>query len=197
MEKIRLDRPVLVEGKYDKIAVEAVADTTVIALGGFGIFSRKEKQLLIRRIAERTGVIVLTDPDSAGRVIRGFLSQILPPSCVIHLYIPAIAGKEKRKETASRAGLLGVEGMDAGKLREILSPFAVDADKACTDTKKTPVTKMDFFTWGLSGGNGSKEKRDRFARALSLPPEMSANSLLAAVNLLYSREECERAVGEI
>lgn len=195
MEKIRLDRPILVEGKYDKIAVEAVADTTVIALGGFGIFSQKEKQVLIRRIAEKNGVIVLTDPDGAGRVIRGFLSQILPRERVTHLYIPAIAGKEKRKDTASRAGLLGVEGMDADRLREILSPFATDCDRGALP--RMPVTKVDFFTWGLSGGDGSKEKRARFARALSLPPEMSANSLLAAVNLLYSREECERVASEM
>ena len=197
MEKLRLDRPVLVEGKYDKIAVEAVADTTVIALGGFSIFSRKEKQALIRRIAEQNGVIVLTDPDGAGRLIRGFLSQILPKEKLIHLYVPAIAGKERRKETASKAGLLGVEGIDAARLREILLPFAVDTVKGCLNTKKTPVTKVDFFLWGLSGGDNSREKRERLCRLLSFPTEMSANALLAAINLLYSREECEMLAREL
>lgn len=189
MEKLHIDRPILVEGKYDKITLSSITDAPIIPLQGFGIFSQKEKQAMLRRLAGKNGVIVLCDPDGAGRVIRGFLSSILPKDKITHLYVPAVQGKEKRKTHAGKAGLLGVEGMDTACLRRLLTPFS---SGAAEKNVKNPVTKTDFFLWGLSGGDNSKEKRAAFCRAADLPPEMSANALLEAVNLLYGKEECER-----
>ena len=190
MEKLRIRRPVIVEGKYDKITLSSVIDATILPVGGFSIFNQKEQQALIRRLAEKEGVIVLTDSDGSGRVIRGFLSSSLPKDRVTHLYIPAIPGKEKRKDHKGKAGLLGVEGMRAEMLYQLFLPFA-DTAPTPAAVGKTPVTKADFYDWGLYGSENASEKRKGFAVALSLPAEMSANALLAAVNLLYSKEECE------
>lgn len=186
MEKLRINMPILVEGKYDKIALSSLVDAHILTTDGFSLFRKSEKQALLRRLAEQNGILVLTDPDGAGRVIRGFLSGILPREKVTHLYIPAIEGKEKRKDRRSRAGLLGVEGIDAETLRKILAPYAADAEKRETGA---PITKADFYECGLSGVPNAEEKRVSLARRLSFPPDMSANALLTALNLLYTREE--------
>ncbi len=195
MKKPRLDRPILVEGKYDKATLLSLFDATVLTTGGFSLFRQKEKQALFRRLAEQNGILVLTDPDGAGRVIRGFLSGILPKEKLTHLYVPAVEGKEKRKEKRSRAGLLGVEGIPKEILLSLLSPYVVGAESA--PVEKTAVTKIDFYLWGLSGGENASHLRFALARALSLPPEMSANALLSAVNLISSREECEKILASL
>lgn len=156
-EKLKIDLPIAVEGKYDKIKLASIIDANIITTGGFGIFSSDEKKLLIRRIAEPRGIIVLTDSDGAGLVIRNYFRSILPPDKLIHLYIPQISGREKRKRQPSKAGILGVEGIDAGMLRRLLEPFAVggdrDVDEASANTdilnadfSRREVTKTDFYS---------------------------------------------------
>ena len=192
--KIKIDVPIIVEGKYDKITLSSIADANIIQTDGFAVFNKKEKLSLIRRLGERHGVILLTDSDGGGRQIRSYLLSALPKDKVINLYIPQVVGKEKRKKTASRAGFLGVEGTDAEVLRRLLTPYAVGGEKK---TSSDPVTKNDFYFDGLSGTDGSAERRKRLACALSLPEDMSANALLQAVNLLISREEYKRIISEL
>lgn len=194
-EKLKIDIPIAVEGKYDKIKLASIVDANIITTGGFGIFSSDEKKLLIRRLAEPRGIIVLTDSDGAGLVIRNYFRSILPPDKLIHLYIPQISGREKRKRQPSKAGILGVEGIDAGMLRKILEPFAVggdrDNDEASANTdilnadfSRREVTKVDFYSDRLSGAESSALRRAALCRLLGLPDNMSSNALLAAVNLL-------------
>lgn len=188
---ITLDRPVIVEGKYDKQKLSAVLNTTIITTNGFGIFNDREKRLLIRRLAEKNGIFVLTDADGAGFVIRNLLRGCVPKEKITHLYIPAVAGKERRKAAPSKEGLLGVEGIDADTLTRIFAPFAVDAEPTAPEIRNA-VTKVDFYAAGLSGGSGSAERRARLSQKLRLPPHMSANALLEAINLLYTKEAyCE------
>ena len=193
--KLRVDIPIAVEGKYDKIKLCSIIDANIVTTNGFGIFSSAEKTALIRRIAEPRGIIVLTDSDGAGLVIRNYFKSILPKDKLIHLYTPEIVGKERRKKAPSKAGFLGVEGMEAEMLRKLFEPFAVNSDNSYNKfTNKQQVTKADFFADGLSGGEGSVEKRNRLAAALGLPSGLSANALLAAVNMLCGRDEYSRIV---
>ena len=190
---ITLDRPVIVEGKYDKQKLSAVLDTTIITTNGFRIFNDREKRALIRRLAEKNGIFVLTDADGAGLVIRNLLRGCVPKEKITHLYIPAVAGKERRKSAPSKEGLLGVEGIDTETLTRIFAPFATDAQTR-GNVRKNAVTKADFYEAGLSGGEGSAQRRACLAEKLHLPPHMSANALLEAVNLLYTAEEFEAAL---
>lgn len=193
--KLRVDIPIAVEGKYDKIKLCSIIDANIVTTDGFGIFSSAEKTALIRRIAEPRGIIVLTDSDGAGLVIRNYFKSILPKDKLIHLYTPEIVGKERRKRAPSKAGFLGVEGMEAELLRKLFEPFAVNSDNSYNKfTNKQQVTKADFFADGLSGGEGSVEKRNRLAAVLRLPSGLSANALLAAVNMLCGRDEYSRIV---
>lgn len=185
---LHLDRPVIVEGKYDKIRLRQIAEGTILTTDGFGIFKAAEKTALIRRLAAAKGVLVLTDPDGAGRVIRNFLRGCLPAGQVTHIYIPARQGKEKRKKEVSREGLLGVEGMDTETLVRLLRPYTLEGDSG-EKQQGEPVTKTDFFEDGLSGGSDSAARRKKFAQSVDLPAQMSANALLEAVNLLYTREQ--------
>lgn len=185
MDKLIIDRPIIVEGKYDKIKLDSLLSAHIIPTDGFSLFKKTELAALLLRLAEARGVIVLTDPDGGGRQIRTRLAQMLPKEKVTHLYVPAVAGKEKRKARAGKAGLLGVEGIDADTLRTIFLPFACGTPaKACGG-----ITKKDFYLDGLSGKDGAKEKREALCRRLSLPPDMTANALLDALNLLYTQEE--------
>lgn len=191
-QKPRLDRPILVEGKYDKITLDSLFDATVLVTGGFAVFNNKEKQALLRRVASERGLLVLTDSDAGGKQIRSFLSCILPREKVTMLYIPKLEGKEKRKSTPSKGGLLGVEGMSREVLFKILSPYFADSEAA--SSPRQSITKLDLFRDGLSGADGAAERRAILARSLSLPDDMSANALLAALNLLVCYEEYRRAV---
>lgn len=188
-EKLKIDIPIAVEGKYDKIKIASIADAQIVVTDGFGVFASDEKAALIRRLAEPRGIIVLTDSDGAGLVIRNYFNSILKKEKIIHLYIPQVAGKERRKKMPSKAGTLGVEGIDADYLRGLLEPFAAGADpqKPCGGE----MTKADLYAAGLSGGAGAAEKRARLCRHLRLPDNMSANALLAAVNMLGEREQVE------
>ena len=184
--KLKIEKIVLVEGKYDKIKLDSILDATVIPCDGFGIFREKEKKALLRRLAKERGIIVLTDADGAGLVIRNHLKNVLSGNDIIHLYTPAVHGKEKRKAVPSKAGLLGVEGIEADTLRALFLPFAAGEEQT---KKKAALTKVDFYTDGLSGGENSAELRKAFCAEAGFPADISAGSLLEAVNLLYSEEE--------
>ncbi len=185
-EKIKISLPIIVEGRYDKAALSGFLSATVITTEGFSVFNNKEKQALLRRLCA-DGAIVLTDSDGGGRQIRSFLAGILPSGKLHHLYIPEIKGKERRKSKPSAAGTLGVEGMSREVLLRVLAPFVSGADGPPEDREM--LTTVDFFELGLTGGEFSLAKRDAVARLASLPCGMSAKALLAALNLLYCRDE--------
>ncbi len=184
-EKIKISLPVIVEGKYDKIKLSSIIDARIITTGGFGIFNSEEKKLLIKRLCEN-GVILLCDSDGAGKVIRSFIKSFLPPEKVINLYIPKIEGKEKRKREGSKEGTLGVEGIDADILRNLFKKY-----ESAAASVRTPITKRDFYIYGLSGGEKSAAKRDALALKYGLPSGMSANALLDALNIISSKEKFE------
>ena len=194
MEKLKLRYPLVVEGKYDKITLSNIVSSPILCTGGYSVFNSAELRALLRRLAEGSRLLVLTDSDGAGKQIRGYLSGILPKGSLLQVYIPKIAGKEKRKRTPGKSGLLGVEGMPAELLRELLMPYAEKADEA---PKGEAITKTDLYLDGLSGSEGSVALRARLARALALPEDMTANALLEAMNLLVTRDEYHRLVSEI
>lgn len=191
-EKLKIRQAVLVEGKYDRLRLLDLLDATVLTTDGFGIFKQAEKAAMLRRIARERGIIVLTDPDGGGKVIRAHLRSVLPKEGVIHLYIPARQGKEARKPHPSKEGFLGVEGIDAGTLRAIFAPFALDAPAL---PEFPPITKAELYAHGLSGAPDSAERRAALCRALGLPPNLSANALIEAICLLSLQEEYRRIVG--
>ena len=195
MEKKRLAMPVFVEGKYDKNMILQLFCGNVVTAEGFGIFNSKEKQALIKRLAEG-GLIVLTDSDGGGVQIRSFVSGIVEREKLYHLYIPKIPGRERRKRGAHTSGFLGVEGMEPDFLRDLLDPFTVEAGRvdSMRMSGEKMLTKVDFFKDGLSGAPNSSEKRARLARHFGLPPDMTANALLSALSIVATREEYERAL---
>ena len=193
--KLKIALPIIVEGRYDAIKLKSIADANIITTDGFGIFNAAEKRALLRRLAETGPVIVLTDPDGAGLLSRSQSSGILPPDRVIHLYVPEREGKEKRKKAPSKSGLVGVEGSDADLLRELLAPYADDASGS--GSERASVTKSDLYADGLSGADGSAEKRAALARELGLPSNMSANALVAAINMICTPGEYRVAVDKI
>lgn len=196
--KIKISLPIIVEGKYDKNTLLQTFDATVITLGGFGVFNSKEKQCLLRKISEN-GVILLTDSDGAGGVIRSFIKGIIPKEKIYNLYIPKVEGKEKRKTKASKEGLLGVEGMDREVLLKVFEPFIGKDGATPADECKTRemITKVDFYVDKLSGAENSSALRDRLAVHFGLPDGMSANALLEALNILTDKDGYKRAVEEI
>lgn len=188
MEKIKVQEVIVVEGKYDLNAIKQIVDGIVITTDGFGVFHNKEKLQLIRRMAETRGVVILTDSDGAGFLIRNYLKGSLAQDCVKHAYIPDVYGKERRKRSSSKEGKLGVEGMSADVLRDSLLRAGVNVDGSEMDFGM-PLTKADLYAMGLSGGSNSSEKRLKLIRALKLPERLSANALLDVLNSLYSRDE--------
>ena len=191
-DRLKINLPIIVEGRYDKSAICSIFDATVITTSGFSVFNSREKQCLIRKLAERGGVIVLTDSDAGGAQIRKFLSGILPSGKIYNLYIPQIRGKERRKSAPSRSGYLGVEGMSAEVLKELLTPFS-ERGEALSDKEKREVTKLDFYSDGFSGGENSADMRNKLAHSLGLPENMSAKALLEAINLLFDYERYTEA----
>lgn len=194
ISKLKIDIPIAVEGKYDKNKLSSIVDANIITTDGFGVFASAEKALLIRRLAEPRGIIVLTDSDGAGLVIRNYFNSILPKDKLIHLYTPQVEGKEKRKKLPSKAGILGVEGIEAEILRELLKPFS-NSNAVVSNGRQ--VTKADFYEDGLSGTESSAERRRILCKKLSLPENMSANALLAAINLLYNYEKYKEFIKNV
>ena len=192
-ELLNIPFPIIVEGKYDKQKILSVCHANVIATDGFGVFKNRERLCLIKRLAKDTPVIVLTDSDGAGKVIRSHLCSAIPPEKIIQLYIPQIKGKEKRKKVPSAEGTLGVEGMESDLLYDLLSPFE-DKDFAAR-IQENPLSKTDFYIDGLTGGADSAKKRDELAVRLDLPVGMNAGALLAALKILLTYEEYLDLVG--
>lgn len=191
---LKIREAIVVEGRYDKIALSQVVDTVIVTTEGFGIFNDKEKMSLLRRIAESRGLIVLTDSDGAGFVIRSRIRGSIDPSLVKHAYIPDVPGKERRKKVGSREGTLGVEGMDPQTLRDVLLRAGATAGE---QNAHTPVTKADMCALGLSGGANAAQRRAVLLAALRLPAKLSTNGLLDAVNALFEREEFLSAAAQI
>ena len=191
----RILLPIIVEGRYDKSTLRSIFDAHVITTGGFSIFNNKEKQALLKKLAY-DGIIVLTDSDGGGAQIRSFLQGIIPKDKIYNLYIPRKKGKEKRKDRPSRAGLIGVEGMDKDTLLSILAPF-INNEKQISKCRGREITKSDFYFDGLSGGDNSSSKRAALANLCDLPSDMSANALLEALNLLFGYDEYKRLVEKI
>ena len=193
-ERLKIPYPVIVEGKYDKLRLQNLIEAQILTTDGFGVFNKTEKAGLFRKLAERTPILVLTDSDGAGKLIRSHLSSTVPPERLIHLYVPRIKGKEKRKQSPSAEGVLGVEGMENELLLRLFSPYA-DADAVLTRAKENPLCKTDLYVDGLTGGEGSAARRDAFAERLGLPTGMTPNALLAALRVLCTYEEYCSLVG--
>ena len=181
---ISIEPVIIVEGRYDKNKIKQIFDTVVLETAGFGIFKDKEKAALIRRMAQTRGILVLTDPDHAGFLIRGYLKNIAAEGKVYHAYIPDRLGKEKRKAHPSREGKLGVEGVTEEEIIQAVrrSGVAMNGEKETREEEK-PVTKADLYALGLSGGPDSKEKRRLLLKKLDLPENMTAGALLEMINI--------------
>ncbi len=192
----RIREVVVVEGRYDKNALKQVVDATVVETGGFGVFNDKERLSLLRRLAAERGLIVLTDSDGAGFVIRNYLKGAIAKDRVKHAYIPDIYGKERRKAAPGREGKLGVEGMEPKILLEALERAGATFEDGVSAAARTPITKTDLFELGLTGGCDSAAKRGSLLKKLSLPERMTTNAMLEALNILMSREELFALMGQ-
>lgn len=190
MDRKKLRQAVVVEGKYDKNTLSQLIDAPIFTTDGFTSMKDPALVRLLREAAEARGLIILTDSDSAGFLIRNTLKGLLPPQGVLHAYIPDLPGKEKRKARAGKEGLLGVEGMRPEVLFKALRDAgAVFEDEAAPQNEKTPVTKQDLYALGLSGRADSAQRRAALLQTLELPAHMSANALLQALNVMFTREE--------
>ncbi len=193
MERLSLKKAILVEGKYDKIRLEAVVDAPIFTADGFRIFSDSTKLSMLRKIAEETGLIILTDSDRAGFIIRQHVYGAIDKRYVENVYIPDVFGKEKRKKKAGKEGKIGVEGFDAQRLKDILVRAGV-----CDGERKPPhTTRMDFYDDGLLGTENSVQRRKKLLEMMELPTHLSVSALLDMVNVLLSRQEYEEKVRQL
>ena len=189
---LRIQEAIVVEGRYDKSALAGVADTLILETAGFGVFKDGERLAFLRRLAAKRGLIVLTDSDGAGFVIRNYLKGAIPREQVKHAYIPDVYGKERRKRAPGREGKLGVEGMSPEVLRDaILRSGATVLDGDAPDRPQGDLTPADLFALGLSGAPDAAERRAELLKRLDLPEHMSAKALLAALNALYTPSELD------
>lgn len=195
MEKLRLTQAVIVEGKYDKIKLEALVDSVILTTNGFRIFKDKEMQRLIRSLAKTCGIVVLTDSDAAGFQIRALLSGIVWEGEIINVYIPDILGKERRKRKPSAEGKLGVEGMEPEVLREAFdrAGISVNGRKA----PKDPITRLDLYDDGLCGGENSAQLRRSLYEKLGLPARLSTGSAIPLLNQILTRREYKKLISEL
>ena len=185
---IKIQEAILVEGRYDKNTLSQIVDAPILETSGFGIFKNKEKMALLRRIAQTRGLIVFTDPDGAGFVIRNHIKSAIPAQYLKHAYVPEIMGKERRKSAPGKEGKLGVEGMNREVILEALERAGATIAGQST-TAPNRITKQDLVELGLSGGKDSSAKRQELLKKLQFPSHMSANAMLQALNLLYSLDE--------
>lgn len=185
-DKIKLSEAVIVEGKYDKIKLSNILDAFIIETNGFAVFKDKTKLSFIKKFAKERGIIILTDSDHAGFMIRNYISSGVPKEQIKNVYIPDVFGKEKRKNAPSKEGKLGVEGMTKEVIVEALSKAGITSSKSvCSD----PVTTVDFYDLGLTGGAGSKAKRKALCKTLDLPEFLSTSSLISCINNFMTKEE--------
>lgn len=193
---IHTDKVVVVEGKYDEIKLAGIIDATIIKTDGFGIFKDKEKQQLLETLAEKRGLIILTDSDSAGFMIRNFVGSKIPADRITHVYIPDLYGKERRKTKASAEGKLGVEGVPVDVIVEAFEKAGVSGD----EKKPTPtrlITNIDFYDDGIIGGKDSKSRRIKLQKKLGLPERLSTSGLLKIINILITYDEYRELVKEL
>ncbi len=192
---IKIKQAILVEGKYDAIKLSNFVDALILTTEGFGIFKNKEKQNFLRRIAKEKGLIVLTDSDSAGFMIRNFISSCVPDKSVINVYIPDIYGKEKRKTHHSAEGKLGVEGVSEEVIINAFEKAGVASIK--TTKSKREITNIDLFEYGLSGRPNSAMKRKLLFKKLGLPERLSASALVKVLNAFVTYEEFENIIKDL
>ena len=199
MNKLKISYPIIVEGKYDRMKLLAICEGLIIKTDGFGVFKAQEKATLIRTLAKKSPIIVLTDSDGGGKVIRSHISSLVPKDRLIQLYIPKIEGKEKRKAEPSKEGTLGVEGMENELLYNLLLPFSseesIEANEKLIQISSNKLSKVDFYIDGLTGGENSSSKREELAEKFGLPSSMSPNALLEALKVVATYEEYLAAVG--
>ena len=191
---VKIKEAIVVEGRYDRNTLSQIVDAPIFETNGFGIFKNKEQMALLRTVAQKRGLIVLTDSDGAGFVIRNHLKSAIPGAYLKHAYIPDIAGKEKRKAAPGKEGKLGVEGMRPEVILEALRACGATFDDETQDSPRAAITKQDFVELGLSGGTDSSVKRLCVQKAMNLPEHMSANALLQALNLLMTADELRNLV---
>ena len=193
---LRIKEAIVVEGRYDKNTLSQMVDTIIVETAGFGVFRNSEKLALFRRLAAERGLIILTDPDGAGFVIRNFLKGSIPSEQVKHAYVPDILGKERRKRTPGKEGKLGVEGMRPQILEQALRRAgATFLDENAPPVRQgRPITKADLMVLGLSGGMGAADRRQMLMEQLKLPKHLSPNAMLEVLNALFSYEELADAV---
>lgn len=191
---VKITEAIVVEGKYDKNTLSQIVDAPIIQTDGFHIMKDKQQLELLRAVAQKRGLIVFTDSDGAGFVIRNYLKGAIPSQQLKHAYIPDIPGKERRKAAPGKEGKLGVEGMSPDIILEALrrAGATVEGEAQCVNAE--PITKLDMFFMGLSGNPDSKAKRLALQKMLQLPEHMSSNALLQALNLLYSKDQIYRFV---
>ena len=185
---IRIREAILVEGRYDKNTLSQIVDTVIFECGGFGIFKNKEQMELLRKVAQKRGLIVFTDSDGAGFVIRNHVKSAIDNACLKHAYIPDVYGKERRKAAPGREGKIGVEGMTKDVLLEALRHAGATFEDGSASVPGG-ITKQDMMELGLSGGKDSAERRQKLLQKLGLPERMSANAMLQALNVLYTKQE--------
>lgn len=194
----KIKETIIVEGTYDKIKLSGFIDGVIFTTNGFGIFARRDILKSIKTMAEKTGIVILTDSDTAGFKIRSFVKQYIPEKYVKHAYIPEIKGKEKRKQRAGKEGLLGVEGISEDIIINALKKAGCTIDGVSENAKSArAVTKADFFSFGLSGGANSSSLRRQLAAELGLPTKISANMLLDVVNRLLDYDEFSQIVASL
>lgn len=184
----KISEVIVVEGRYDKNALSQVVDAVIIETSGFGVFNNKEKQQLLRTLAEKRGMIVFTDSDGAGFVIRNFIKGCVDPKYLKHAYIPDIYGKERRKVKVSKEGKLGVEGMKPEVLLEALIAAGATVD-GVSEGKKATITKADMFSMGYTGKPDSSKRRAELLKSLGLPEKMTGSALLDVLNVIMTRDE--------
>lgn len=192
---IHTDRAIVVEGKYDKIKLSSMVDGVIICTGGFRVYKDKEMQAMLRALAKKQGLAVLTDSDTAGFKIRGFLRSICGKENIVDVYIPDLYGKEKRKDHPSKEGKLGVEGVPEEVLQKAFAGAGIGAELVLQ--KKDPITKMDLFELGLSGRAESALRRKQLMKHLTLPEHLTTNALVTVLDALMSREELFLTCGEL
>ncbi|MFI3169401.1 MAG: DUF4093 domain-containing protein [Faecalibacterium sp.] len=193
MNKIVTSRTIVVEGRYDAVKLNSITDANLIVIDGFSIYSDKAKQQLLKRLAQKHGLILLLDSDGAGFRMRHYITGLVGEEHVLQVYTPAIKGKEKRKETAGKEGLLGVEGIGTAVLHQLISTALQHdiSEPQPTFAQPRQVTYTDLFRWGLSGTEGSAERKIRFLQSLGLPPRISKKELVKVLNTLYTYQELE------
>jgi ribonuclease M5 len=186
---VKIKEAILVEGRYDKITLSQIVDAPIFQTDGFGIFKDKEKMSLLRQVAQKRGLIVFTDADGAGFVIRNHVKSAIPGQFLKHAYTPDLFGKERRKAAPGKEGKLGVEGMRPEIILDALRRAGATFEDDNNSLSRPSITKQDMFELGLSGGADSKTKRTALLKRLGFPAHMSANALLEALNLMYSKDE--------